>query len=144
LFNTVCVVSSPLALCISHPLPIPRGPSCPRARVYVMVEGVKGAKFLHDVHDCPLPGRFIHEPKIETPNSNFRRPRARTPPRPPPGTRYPNWAPAPRSVRRSPVPLLPRAGEKLSAILCFVRIADGHKGGGAAAGTAERGRRRGM
>jgi len=28
-------VSSPLALCISHPLPIPRGPSCPRARVYV-------------------------------------------------------------------------------------------------------------
>ena len=30
-----CVVSSPLALCISHPLPIPRGPSCPRARVYV-------------------------------------------------------------------------------------------------------------
>ena len=35
LFNTVCVVSSPLALYISHPLPIPRGPSCPRARVYV-------------------------------------------------------------------------------------------------------------
>jgi hypothetical protein len=35
LFNTVCVVSPPLALCISHPLPIPRGPSCPRARVYV-------------------------------------------------------------------------------------------------------------
>jgi len=35
LFNTVCVVSSSLALCISHPLPIPRGPPCPRARVYV-------------------------------------------------------------------------------------------------------------
>ncbi len=35
IFNTVCVVSSSLALCISHPLPIPRGSPCLRARVDV-------------------------------------------------------------------------------------------------------------
>ena len=58
LFNTVCVVSSSLALCISHPLPIPRGPSVRAlACMFVNVEVVKGAKFLHEVHwTCPLPG----------------------------------------------------------------------------------------
>jgi hypothetical protein len=39
---------SSLALYISHPLPIPRGSPCLRARVNVEV--VKGAKFLHGVH----------------------------------------------------------------------------------------------